>query len=755
MKFSSKNIFVFSFCATLLIFGLIKTSPKEKIINPIISRLLATKTTDEMREEMCEKSSSDLKQFYEENKPDYTFTPEGTNDFLNELIMKFANKSQNFDISKDQIIDYAKTNIIYIIALVLFVLLFVLWIPYIFCVCKKKCCCVSDSCSDNLRCFLFIAIILAGAVMICCFIGYSQNTDILNGIYGLGCSILKMEQHLIYGDEYKKEKPYWIGLSDFMGKLLSTKEEIQKIGDNSKNICNSLNVTQILFNELKTDLKEEWQNKAPTKITNPIPDGGEITPNYLNNYGPDEDSSTGLGSMKTELSAFEDITISKLSKIVDVIDINDRTQYIRDNMDEIRKELNETLTKVETTISSGIGDYYEQFDDIDSIVRKCMNILFSLNLAIVIAFAVSIVFQLCLDCGTLLICISWFFIYIFMLLSFLLGTVLGLVSSFIKDASSAVKYVMNNTDLIHFSKIDIVDICLNGNGSLANTQIIPISFDTSIIDNIYNLEKNISAVINIIDSYNYSSAQVNDIRYNQYFNVQKNTLELTQSLKEIQVYINSNVEGTKVQTPINDKWVVDKDDCGEDYLPKNTLRNLLLENDNDPHCLVITEWKEAEISSRYSSLEPINPIDNIQGNINNYYKSIVGFMTEGNALIEGFIDKNKEFNNSFIDIKNSEIELLNKTIQTIKPLRKIFEEMIQDGSIFETMNCKFIKRDSNKVLEVLYNEFGGTFKTTSNVILAISCSELVLTIFVLIIMKSLKAKSVDLPNYSKYSQANN
>ena len=235
----------------------------------------------------------------------------------------------------------------------------------------------------------------------------------------------------------------------------------------------------------------------------------------------------------------------------------------------------------------------------------------------------------------------------------------------------------------------------------------------------------------------------------------KKAPELTQSLKEMQVYINSNVEGTKVKTPINDKWVVDKDDCGEDYLPKNTLRNLLLENDNDPHCLDITEWKEAEISSRYSSLEPINPIDNIQGNIINYYKSIVGFMTEGNALIEGFIDKNKEFNNSFIDIKNSEIELLNKTIQTIKPLRKIFEEMIQDGSIFETMNCKFIKRDSNKVLEVLYNEFGGTFKTTSNVILAISCSELVLTIFVLIIMKSLKAKSVDLPNYSKYSQANN
>ena len=69
-----------------------------------------------------------------------------------------------------------------------------------------------------------------------------------------------------------------------------------------------------------------------------------------------------------------------------------------------------------------------------------MNVLFSLNLAIVI----------------------------FMLASLLLGCVLGLSGSFIKDASSAVKNIMNQIDQINYDKLYLLDICINGNGSLAH-----------------------------------------------------------------------------------------------------------------------------------------------------------------------------------------------------------------------------------------------------------------------------------------------
>ena len=127
-------------------------------------------------------------------------------------------------------------------------------------------------------------------------------------------------------------------------------------------------------------------------------------------------------------------------------------------------------------------------------------------------------------------------------------------------------------------------------------------------------------------------------------------------------------------------------------------------------------------------------------------------MKDNTDLMNNVIEKNGEFNSSFNGIKESEIALLNDMKNAISPLRQIFEEVIDNGSIFEIMNCKFIGRDLNKAIEVLYNDIGGTFSSTSNIFLAIAGCEFLLTIFVLVIMKSLKASTTEIPNYSKYSQ---
>ena len=487
MKFTPRNIFIFTLVSSLLIFSLIQLdiSPKEKIIDPIIARLLASRSFDEIMHDMCQKSSDDLGNFYKEQEPIYNFNPEGKSQIINDFLIKVVNGSKGFELGKDEILGYLKENIFFIVIAVLLGLLIVFWIPFIICVCTKRCCCVSESCSGNINVFLILTIIASGGVIICSIIGYTKNTNILHGIFGLGCSILKMENHIVRGDEYNKVKPYWLGLTHIVDKLKLTEKEISKISSDYDIIYDHLQSTDGLFDETKKELDKEWGDKKDKKISNPNKDAEMFTPNYINNYGPTENEKTNLGLINSELSLYREISINKLSDMINVINIKDKASVISGSINKTTTEINKTATDIENSIVNGISDYYDQFDEIDSIVRKIMNIFFSLNLALIIFFTVSVILLLCCKCGGMLICIAWFFIYIFLLASVALGCALGIASSLSKDTSSALKYIMNNTDKVNFEKKDILETCINGNGSLIFTKSIHFNFDSNIIDNIY------------------------------------------------------------------------------------------------------------------------------------------------------------------------------------------------------------------------------------------------------------------------------
>ena len=755
-EITTTKLFLYTVFATVTIFALMKTdySPNQ-LPNQIISRLLGKKSSSKSPEEIlhdsCGKSPSNLESFYSENDPNYTFTPGEGDSFINELLKKLVNGKSKIELGFTEILQYGLRNFLYIVLLVLFVLLILFWIPYIFCACTRRCCCVSKSCSDKMKMLFCMAILFSGGVIACCVIGYTKNKNIIEGIYGLGCSVLKLEDHIVHGDEYVKQKPYWIGITPLVDKLTSTSYEIKDIGYKSKNIESSFNATEKLFNTFKDNLEKEYTDKKTKTISNPIPDETEkITPDYISKYGPQTDASTSLGTINVELTEFEKMSMPKLDKIVDVVDIEDIANRTASKISGIASDLNKVVNALEKGFISDIGEYYDKVDQYGSLVRKVMNIIFSFNLALAVAFVVFVILLISCQCGGCLLCILWFFIYILMLLSLLLCVVFGLVGSAIKDASSAVKFILKDLKdlrIISFDKNNLFDTCINGNGSLINSKLMPKDFNTSIIDNIYHLESNISQGINIIKSYNYLSIQSVDEIYNKVLKNPKNFVyKLTIALEQIKPYINSYVENTKVVTPINDTWVVNKEDCNNDYLPKTSLRNLILTDNVQSHCLVITEWSEEDIVNRYSNLEPIDSGVNIQETILKYQKSICLFMQENTALMNEIIGKNNIFNETFNEIKKSEIDLLNYVTETIKPLREIYQDTIASGSIFEILNCKFLSRDANKLVEVLYNEVGGSFKSTSFIFLGIVIIDIILTNFVLAILKALRRMQTRIPD---------
>jgi hypothetical protein len=599
------------------------------------------------------------------------------------------------------------------------------------------------------------AIILCGLVLINCFIGYSENSSILNGIYGLGCSVLKIEQHLINGDDYKSEKPYWAGINEIVNKLDETKNEISSLQDKTNDVKSQLNAIEPIFTDFTQNLTIEYDTRKGKKLKNPTPDEDEFVPEYLSQYGPHTQEKTSLWAINEELSGFKNESFDTINNIIGTIDLAEKTKEISGNIEEIKNNINKYINNIDKTIGEQINKYDDAFDQIDSFSRVTMNTLFSINLVLGLSVGASLILMLCCKCGNLILCISWFFLYALMILSFLLGASFGLIGSFFQDLSGGANYLLNNLKEINIEQEykEIIEICLHGDGDLAQSNLTHINFDTSIIDNIYNLENNITAGINQIETYKFKSIETNEDKYKKIKSSPKGIVkELFLALSEIQNYVDASSSSTYVSsdTPINDEWEINKQDCKYNYIsPKSKIRNLVEEHGN---CLVITEWSSEDIQERYKNIKSNKNEVVIINVVQKYYKSINDFMDSHNNLMNDIINQNKEFNNSFISIGKKEINVLENIKGIIKPLRETFEEIVGDGSIFEILNCQFLKRDVNKVMEQFYDGFGSTFKVTSTLLIMISIYELAMTLVILIIVTAVKenkkVESKDI-NYSK------
>ena len=759
MKSGALQAIFYTLIGTLVIFTFVKNNISEKIpfSKSFSLRFLSNKTTEEITYEMCSNSSEDLIDFYQKNGPNYEFEPPSSSETISKILTDMINSKSQPTIGEEQAKEYFSKSSGYIFLLVLIILLIILWIPYTVCICCKCCKCIPSICLNCPNIMIIGAIILCGLVLINCFIGYSENSSILNGIYGFGCSVLKIEQHLINGDDYKSEKPYWAGINEIVNKLEETKNEISSLQAKTNKVKSQLNDIESSFSDFVQNLTIEYDTRKGQMVKNPNPDEGKFEPEYLSLYGPHTVKETALWLINEELSGFKTESLDTINTIIGTIDIAEKAKEISGNIENVSNSINKYVNDIDTTIGNQIREYDDAFDQIDSFSRVAMNTLFSINLVIGLSLGASLILILCCKCGNLILCINWFFLYALMILSFLLGATFGLIGSFFQDISGGASNILKDLSKINIDKEykEIIDICLHGNGDLAQSNLLNITFDTSIIDNIYNLENNITSGINEIEKYQFKSVETNEEKYLQIKSKPKEfVMNLTLALSEIQNYVDSSSSSTYVsaETPKYDEWEINIQDCKYNYLsPKSSVR-ILVEENPVYSCLVITEWSLEDIKARYIDIKSNKDGVVIVDTVEKYYKSINEFMDSHNKLMTDIINQNKEFNNSFINIGKEEINALENIKGIIKPFRETFEEIVGDGSIFEILNCQFLKRDINKVLEQLYEGFGSTFKVTSTLLIMISVYELAMTIVILILVtavqksKKLDSKDVD---YSK------
>ena len=734
-----------SFIGTLAIYAIIKSDILQKFhFSDFISlRLLAAEATDESINQICSKSSLNLVEFYKMTPPNYDYQVPTGSDTLNEIAEGFLKGSSSFE--PNIIKNYFFENGLTIFVLILFIFLIIFWIPFCVCICCKGCLCVPQILLKYIK-FIFIGcLVICLVICIVCIIGFAQNNSILSGIYGFGCSLLKLTRHLIYGDDYTLKKPYWSGLTPILDKFGQTKNNISDLFNKTIDLKNDLVEINELFDGLENNLENEFSNINETKIDNPEPEKEQFIPiKYINEYGPPNNSSTTLGLIYDTLNKFEPYTLGRLGGVLDIVALDkETTNTIVDSISNLMDSVNENINGIDENIGSVLKDVDSSIDDINIYSRTAMNTVFGINLGLIILIIVSLVLIYYFKFGHCILCCSWTLLYIFMILSIIIGALFLVVGLFLQNISYSLSDVVKKIRKIDKdSKVfEAIDICFNGDGLLYKT-FSPKDLNISLIDKIYNVERRISQDIDEIEQYEFIAIRKAEEKYDDFKSYPKKYIdELVFSLDNVKKYIDGSWDETyvSVDSEFYDEWEVNREDCNEDYeylSPSSSMRRLVTTN---KFCLVITEWDENKIQERYNTIKSKDDSD-ILTEIMKYYYSITAFVKSKDELIKLMKNNNLLFNESLNSVKDKAIIMLTTIINIVEPFRKSIADIVGEGSIFEILNCSFLRRDFNKFIQVLYEEFGRTFRKTSDLFFTICVFQIAMTLLILIIIAHTKLK---------------
>ena len=743
-----------TFIGSLVIYAIIKNDLLESPLTKIL-RFLGAEETNKSIDKICSKSSKNLVEFYKKTGPNYRYSIDNKG---SKTILKITDHLFT-DPDKiewgSEIFNFIFENGTLVFLFILLILLVLLMIPFTCCICCRVCICIPKGCLANYRYYIFACLFLCLGVIIACCVGFSKNTGLSHGVYGFLCSFLKIGHHILNGDDYR-EQPYWSGLTPIVGKLNDTIVNISNLAAIVDDTNTKFNNLQEIFINFNKSIDEEYEFRNQPNVSNPDPDNDTlIIPEYINIYGPKERPETSLGNIYIELGMFEDLSFGMFGFVINIISLSEETRdSIISNINTIIKSLDDGVTSIDKVIGESIGSLDDTLDHyLDGYVRTFMNVLFSINIVLIIFVVLALVCLLFRKKGYCCLCFSWFFLYNFIFLTIILGLLFLLLGLFFQNLSIGIlSFLQNIKDKVSsdFPKTarDILDSCFNGDGLLSNSNLFPKEFNSTVVELIYGLEDTLKQ--NIQDLENYEFKSINSAK--EGYEIFKNNPiaympELQESLKKILKYIDSNEEGSVIdpETHHEDLWVLDKNECpDESYVSpsesniKNNLKTRkLLFTSTTKSCLVITEWDYETITNRYQEVKSTDG-SNIKEVAGNYFTSITECLASYNSNIKEMVDKADDFNESFEYLRGNSTLIFDNVLKFIKPLRESYTEIVGEGSIFNLLNCNFMKRDFNKLFQEIYEEFGVSFRTTSDIFLTVCVFQMVMTFLLLFIIAAIR-----------------
>ena len=750
----------------------------EKRSEELFSKLIQKRkleNTNENTEEVCSRASDSLNEYYKTgdlSEIDLDDKPIKCEDkdksymqTLIDLVREYADddssdggsgtsndrlRNLKGDLDTDKLIDYLMRVLPFAVFLVFSILAIFGWIICCVCCCCDCCCCCcckKEGSNCKTICFFFTFVFYALVVAVSLY-GLTQSKKIFVGLANTECSILKFFGQVLDG-EIKEEKPKWAGISginDLIQRLMNTIREletgalttlengIKNIDDNKHTFKGKMEDAGKSFyngNNYKSDYSKNYVGKGISNY--PLEDTYVL--DIVKTFGKKEENGYTKNSslyfwneefslvaenaddyLKTAKKGFNEILNNSFSTVMNSL------QDGIDNLDKITKP----FTDANDEIGDILADYSESIDKYGKLsVTVVFSVLMVMNIALGVLIILIYLFssQTCADCCCIRCLfktcthVLWNVLALMLILSFLIGSLLGLIGTIGGDAMSLVSYIMSeenfNSDkplILNKIKGDAkkyIQRCIHGDGDISKELNLGDALDS--FEDINNVEGNITKVIkefNDIKSQCITYTKLSEElekRKNittetallsiQGENQERYPIEYKLFLEKINEILNSNIKWSI--KPSNTLSCDDDLPSGDSYhpyycKPKNKIRDTSSE-----------AYKYAEI---------LMDIDTFVANANNVENtgSVIN-------VIKNLKTEYEKYLSGYTDVLNDFLTIIHKVTDLVR-------EYSGDDDAFSFLNGKFIGTNLKIILKYLKYSLGVDLYTVGVCLCVVGCS---------------------------------
>ena len=656
-------------------------------------------------------------------------------------------------LDTNKLVDYLMRTLPFLIFLVFGVLSIFGWIVCCICCCCDCCCCCcckKESC--KVPCFIFTFVFYALSVALSIY-GLTQSKKIFVGLANTECSILKFFGQVLNG-EIKQERPKWAGIEGINGLL---DDLIGGIGELQGDIVSTLNTDISDITDAKSSFHTDMDNTGDIFYI-----GSGYNEHYLRDYTekniqdfPIEDNYI-LDIVKTfgkrenpggsNFIYTQDSTLYQWNREFSTVSSNaDRNmEEARDGFTNIinraddiitsltsgktnLNKLTKPFTDAEKEFGSILGDYSGYIDEYG---KMSVTIVFSVLMVINIALAVLMLLiyffstKACAGCCCMRclfkFCthILWNVLSLMIILSFMIGSILGLFGTIGGDMMSLVTYIMSEENFdsaqpLILNKIkgdakNYIKRCIHGDGNIAAQLNLDTSFDS--FNNINTAELQITT----------AKAEFNEIKRSC----------LTYETVKRKLQQEASIDGSTTLIPSHEP-----DNTRKIIEYKEILKKINKEAKGkirwDVQASTDVNCDEAS-STETTYLKPIKckPYTLLDGETELYekystiLKDIDDMVTYSNDLTktDSVIKVIDDLKGSYISFLESYERVLDDFLDNIHAITRLVRSYSGDNDIFSFLNGKFIGTNLKIILKYLKYSLGVDLYTVGVCLIVVGCS---------------------------------